>query len=124
MSDTEQKLPPVPGRFRIGFLDGMDKRLNLYRALRAAHAEILEDLGNNTSHIQSALVERFVWAEGIAQSLENNMAEGDLLDEAELSKWVKAVQVLSSLAKTLGIERKSTSQPWITAAVVKEAKRK
>lgn len=110
----------VPYKFKTGFLNGLDNRCGLAKTLRQNYEDIVEDIGGaeDCSHVKSALVERFVWLEGILQTLEHQMAEGEI--DKSLSKWVQAVNSLSGLAKVLGVERRSSEHPWVTDAVVKE----
>ena len=54
--------------------------------------------------MKNVLVERFVWLQAILESLEQEMAKGQV---DKLGVWIQAVNSLSGLAKTLGIERKT-----------------
>lgn len=108
----------IPAKFRAGFLSDLDGRTELAKALRANYDEIVSDIGGveEVGHIKGALVERFVWLEGMLQSIEHDMANGTLPRADAISKWVQAVNSLTGLAKVLGVELHSTSRPWIEPA--------
>ncbi|MGC1274345.1 MAG: hypothetical protein WBC44_11615 [Planctomycetaceae bacterium] len=113
---VSQKPQNLPTKFRTGFLSGLDKRTDLAKSLRANYETIVEDLGgrDDLSHVKAALVERFVWLEAILKTIEHDLVTGDI-DKAEaLGRWVQAVNSLSGLAKTLGIDRRSSARPWAT----------
>lgn len=114
----------VPRKFRTGFLKELDGRCDLAKTLRQNYDAIVADVGGSDelSHVKSALVERFVWLEGILQTLEHEMATGQLDRSQALGKWIQAVNSLSGLAKVLGVERRSSEQPW--ADLVRETEGK
>lgn len=95
----------LPAKFKVGFLSTLDRRTDLAKSLRSNRNAIVEDAGgpDEIGHVKNALVERFVWLEAILQSIEQEMAGGQI---DKLGTWIQAVNSLSGLAKTLGIERK------------------
>ena len=99
----------LPARYEVGFLRDFDKRTEVYQLLSGAYKEIIDDLGGieGLSHIRLALVERFVFLEFSMRNLEKRMAENPLKTGRLLSRWVQAINSLSGLAKSLGMERKS-----------------
>ena len=105
-------------KFSAGFLSALDGRTELAKALRANYDAIIEDIGglSEVGHIKASLIERFVWLEGILQSIEHEMATGTTGKTEAIGRWIQAVNSLSGLAKVLGIERKSSSKPWIIPA--------
>ena len=112
----------LPDAFKPGFLSALDGRCDLSRTLRANYQAIVDDIGDDCSHIKSSLVERYCWLECVLQTLEVEMAQGKQ-DKGEcLGKWIQGCNALLGLSKTLGIERRSSSQPW--ASLVKEAESK
>lgn len=112
--NTSHKALPV--KFKAGFLEAMDGRTDLAKALRANYAEVVEDVGGRAEvgRVKSALIERFCWLEAILQTLEAEMATGQIDKSEALGKWIQAVNSLSGLAKVLGIERKARAMPWLT----------
>ena len=76
------------------------------QGVRSNRDAIVSDVGgpDEVGHVKNALVERFVWLQAILESLEQEMAKGQV---DKLGVWIQAVNSLSGLAKTLGIERKT-----------------
>jgi len=94
----------LPPKFKVGFLSLLDGRTDLAKALRLNRNAIVADAGgpDEISHVKNALVERFVWLEAILQTIEQEMAGGQI---DKLGTWIQATNSLSGLAKVLGIER-------------------
>lgn len=115
--NEQHKPQTVPAKFKPGFLTELDSRTGLAKALRATYQEVVADVGGeeDVSRVKQALIERFCWLEAVLQTLECEMAAG-LIDKAKvLGSWIQAVNSLSGLAKTLGIERKARAMPWLQA---------
>jgi hypothetical protein len=115
--NTSHKPQSLPAKFTPGFISDLDKRTDLAKALRVSYAQVVSDIGGReeVGHIKNALVERFCWLEAILQTLEHEMAQGQI-DKAEtLGKWIQAVNSLSGLARVLGIERRAKQLPWLAA---------
>jgi hypothetical protein len=110
--NAKHKVQGVPVKFKAGFLTTMDGRTDLARALRTNYDTIVEDIGGqeDVGHVKKSLVERFVWLEAILQTIEHEIAQGNI---GKLGVWIQAVNSLSGLAKTLGIERKARAIPWM-----------
>src|SRR5262245_39612437 len=110
------KMHSLPVKFKAGFLAALDGRTDLAKALRANYEQIVADVGGReeVGHVKSALVERFVWLEAILQTLEQEMAKGQIDKGEALGRWIQAVNSLSGLARVLGIERKARQMPWLT----------
>ena len=106
----------LPKKFQPGFLTTLDARTNIAKALRANRDEIVADIGGlaEIGHIKLSLVERFCWLETVLQMLEDEMASGSI---GKLGVWIQAVNSLSGLAKCLGVERKASDRPWLSAPV-------
>ena len=117
---TNRKTKPetLPVKFSAGFLSALDGRTELAKALRANYDSIIEDIGGlaEVGHIKASLIERFVWLEGILQSIEHEMAQGNTSKTEAIGRWIQAVNSLTGLAKVLGIERRSSAKPWIIPA--------
>lgn len=113
----------LSAKFQAGFLSTLDGRTDLAKALRANYDEIIADIGGKeeTSHVKNALVECFVWLEAILQSIEHEMANGQISKTEAVSRWVQCVNSLVGLGKVLGIERKSTAKPWLTIPATTES---
>ena len=117
-TNGSHKPQTLPKRFKAGFLAELDGRTELSRALRANYDAIVADIGGleDVGHVKGALIERFVWLEAVLQTIEHDMASGEIDKSEALGKWIQAVNSLSGLAKVLGVERKANSRPWIAAA--------
>lgn len=102
------KAKTLPEKFEVGFLAAMDGREKTVKILYKNRSEIVADVGGESelSHVQNALIERFVWLEAILQTLEHDIATG-VLPKSELGKWIQGVNSLTGLAKVLGIERRT-----------------
>lgn len=117
-TNASHKPQSLPAKFRAGFLAELDGRTELSKTLRANYESIVADLGGpeEIGHVKAALVERFCWLEAILQTLEHEMATGQIDKSDALGKWIQAVNSLSGLAKTLGVERRASSRPWLAPA--------
>ena len=112
------KTQQLPDKFKAGFLNTLDGRTELARALRSNYQAVVADVGGQQelSHVKASLIERFCWLEAVLQTLEHEMASG-IIDKADaLGKWIQAVNSLSGLAKVLGVERKMSTRPWLAPA--------
>jgi hypothetical protein len=100
-----RKPTSVPAKFKPGFLSTLDRRTDLAKALRANRDAIVRDVGGqeDVGHVKNALVERFCWLECVLQTIEQEMAGGNV---DRLGVWIQATNSLSGLAKVLGIEPK------------------
>ena len=105
----------LPCTFSPGFLGTLDKRCKLTMALTANYDSIVEELGgpDQVGYVKRALIERFVWLEGILQSIEHDMAAGSIERAEVMGKWIAGLNAFNGLAKTLGIEPIDTGKPWI-----------
>lgn len=122
-TNAKHKPENLPVKFQAGFLSTLDGRTELARALRANRQAIVEDIGGEAdlSHIKSALVERFVWLEGILQTIEHEMASGRIDKSEALGRWIQGLNAMSGLAKALGVERKAAARPWELIADANDA---
>lgn len=112
--NVQHRPQTLPEKFKVGFLATLDGRTDLAKALRANHDAIVADIGGavEIGHVKSALIERFVWLEAILQTIESEMAQGQIGKAEALGRWIQAVNSLAGLAKVLGVERKARSMPW------------
>jgi|GEM_PF-2040353 len=98
-----------PKRFETGFLAKLDKRTEIFQLLKTAYDEITSDCGGaeNLSHVQLCLAERFTFLEFVLRGLERQIAENPKKSETILSRWIQALNSLTGLAKTIGLERRA-----------------
>ena len=124
----------APDKYQKNFLQKLDRRSKVHAALSTSYDSVMDDLGgsDSLSHVQLCLVERFVFLEYVMQTLEQRIArEPDKADEL-LGRWIQAINSLSGLAKTVGLERRAKTieslQSYVktkkTKKVVKKVKRR
>ena len=103
------KASTVPATYTPNFLDKLDQRTELCRALRERFDSIANDLGGarELSGIKTSLLERFLWLESTLAKIESDMATAtDAKASAGfLGPWIQGINSLLGIAKTLGIER-------------------
>lgn len=106
-----ERRKPLPERYEVGFLKGLDRRTDLYRRVSESYESILEDLGGekSISRVRLALVERFVFLEAVLRESEREIAANPKLHDDKLNRWIQALNSLSGIAKTIGLERKAKS---------------
>jgi hypothetical protein len=104
----ELKRSTLPDRYVPGFLEELDRRSQIYKALRKARDEIVDDLGgeDNISHATLALVERFTFLEACLQTWEVMIAERPKDADSLIGRWIQGCNALQGLAKAIGIGRK------------------
>ncbi len=102
----------APSDFKVGFLQALDGRTDLAKALRANYDAVVEDVGGSeeVGHVKSALVERFCWLEAILQKIEHDIAHGKV---DQLGTWIQATNSLSGLARVLGVDRQARARFYI-----------
>jgi hypothetical protein len=117
--NRSSKPQALPQKFKPGCLTKLDGRTEIARALLANRDAIIADIGGvaDIGHIKAGLIERYCWLEAILQSLEFEMANDKEKMLEGLSRWIQAVNSLSGLAKTLGIERRACARPWLGPAI-------
>lgn len=122
-TNKSHKSKKVPKSFKVGFLGDLDKRTEFAKVMRANYQAIVEDIGgaDDLSHVKDVLAQRFVWLQAILESIETDMVKGTIDRGQALGKWIQAVNSLSGLAKVLGVEKRSSEQPWVSADLVRES---
>jgi len=104
-----KKQHKIPTKFEQNFLAKLDGRYELAKELKSCYAELTDDLGGveGLSNVKKSLCERFVWLESIMRSIEIQIAESKQREAAELlGKWIQAVNSLTGIGRSLGLERK------------------
>ena len=104
---TANKAKQMAARFKPGFLEGLDKRTDLYKTLMQRKEEVIEDLGGHSevSSTKSVLVERFVWLSAMLETLELDLVEGNGDRGETFSKWNHGITTLGNLANKIGLKR-------------------
>lgn len=105
MGANNQEIPP---RYSANWIESLDMRTSLSRAVRGRLAELEADLGGNLSYQRQSLCKRVVWMEAVIEQKEAALARGEDVGQAELTQ---AVNSLIGLLKTLGLDRKARDAP-------------
>jgi len=119
---TKFQKPPL--RFENNFLQKLDCRTVAFKVLTESFNEVAEDLGGKTSHIQSALIERYVFLEYFLKSLEAKIATNPKKSSRLIARWVQSLNCFLGLSKTLGLERRAKKIENLSSYVLKNKKSK
>ncbi len=114
---TKPKRLDPPPKYEPGFIARLDSRTGIAKILRANFEAVANDLGgvDELSHVQSALVERFVFLQATLSKIEADMVEDPEEASEIMGRWIQAVNSLTGLAKTLGIKRVASKQNWVVS---------
>ena len=99
----------LPTKYEAGFLRDFDRRTEVYQLLNTAYQEVISDMGGQEglSHVQVCLAERFVFLEFVLRGIEQKIAANPKKSSTLLGRWIQAINSLSGLAKTVGLERRA-----------------
>ena len=102
----QRPMVQLPASFRPNFMEEMDGRTAIARAVRERYEEIVTDQGGeaNLSAIKRSLVRRIVWQEIMVESIEAEIAAGHPADMDALTKLSNSYV---RLAKTIGLNRQA-----------------
>jgi hypothetical protein len=116
-----QKGQTLPAKYAPGFLQQLDGRTRTFEKLHQAHIEILADVGGeeSLSHIQKALIERFVFLEFSLRSIEARIAQDPKKSGHEINRWVTGLNSLLGLGKTIGLERRARKITSLSTYIAK-----
>src|SRR5580698_5764147 len=91
----------IPISFTPDFVDDLDGRTVIARAIRGRVDSIESDMGGSESlsHARRSLVRRVVWLEAIIEHSEQRLASGEAID---LGGHTQAVNTLVGLYKVIG----------------------
>lgn len=102
---SPKPLATIPDKYSPGFVERLDRRTNIAKAIRG-HIETIEtDMGgaDGLSHARRSLVRRVVWLEAIIEHSEQKLAAGEGID---LGGHTQAINSLLGLYRLLGLERR------------------
>ena len=104
------KLPTPPEKYSHDWLEKLDQRTNLAKAVNERLHVLTTDLGGMEylSYQQRSLAKRAIWMEAIIEQQEAALSRGEDIDQGKLTQ---AVNSLIGLLKTLGLERKTRDVP-------------
>lgn len=99
-------LAAIPAKYTPDFMDRLDKRTVLGKAVRERYQAVVSDLGGSEalSTIKHSLVRRFVWFEAMIEGQECRAAAGEPVD---IGVWSQLVNSWLGIARMLGLERKA-----------------
>jgi hypothetical protein len=104
--DKDNKLmSQLPARYRPNFMDRLDRRTVIGRAVMQRYEEITTDLGGeeSLSAIKRSVVRRFIWKEVMLEAIECEVADGKPVDTGS---WTQLSNSWLGDARLLGLERK------------------
>jgi hypothetical protein len=98
-------LASIPERYTPDFMDRLDKRTVLGRAVLDRYAGVISDLGGDEalSNIKRSLVRRFTWFETMIEGMECRAAAGEGVD---IGSWTQLTNSWLGIARMLGLERR------------------
>jgi len=94
----------LPNTYRAGWLDKLDKRTKVARAIMQRISALTSDAGgaDNLSHAKMSLIRRAAFLEAICESHELQLAGGQ---EINVGAYTQSLNSLLGLYRLLGIER-------------------
>ncbi len=94
----------LPDTYRAGWLDKLDKRTKVARAIMQRIAALTSDAGGADSlgHAKLSLIRRAAFLEAICESHELRLASGEAVD---VGSYTQSLNSLLGLYRLLGIER-------------------
>lgn len=100
----------IPHRYSHDWLEKLDGRTTLARAVNERYETLAADLGgiDALSYQKRSICKRAIWMEAIIEQQEAALARGEEVDQGKLTQ---AVNTLSGLWKTLGLERAARDVP-------------
>ncbi len=103
---SEKLLISIPATYRPGFIEEMDRRTVMGRAVHSRINAMQSDLGgaDALSHTRRSLVRRAVWLELLIEAHESTFADGKGLD---VGGYTQALNSYLGVCRLLGIDRRS-----------------
>ncbi len=94
----------LPDSYRAGWLDKLDKRTKVARAILQRIAALTSDAGGADSlgHAKMSLIRRAAFLEAICESHELRLASGEAVD---IGGYTQSLNTLLGLYRLLGLER-------------------
>lgn len=104
----KQKTQGIPARFQPDWLEKLDGRTAIARAVNTRLCELISELGDTVTYQRASLAKRIVWLECLIEQRETAMARGEPLDE---TRHIAAVNALSGLYRQIGLDRQARNVP-------------
>ena len=105
-----QKQQDIPEQSSSDWLEKLDGRTNLAKAVNDRYRALATDLGgtDRLSYQRRSLAKRAIWMEAVIEQQEAALSRGEDVDQAKLTQ---AVNSLIGLMKTLGLDRVAADVP-------------
>lgn len=100
----EPKASEIPERYDPRWVEAMDGRLAVVKAVKARLAVLHSDLGGDLSYQEACLAKRLIWLEAMAEQTERKIAEGE---EADVGRYTQSVNAIVGLCRALGLKRRA-----------------
>lgn len=99
-------LASIPPQYSPDFMERLDRRTVLGRAVIERYETTLDDLGGREalSNIEHSLVRRFVWFEVMLEGMECRAAGGE---EIDIGAWTQVTSAWLGIARLLGLKRRA-----------------
>jgi hypothetical protein len=99
-------LASIPQKYTPDFMDRLDKRTVLGKAVLDRYQTVVADLGGEDAltAIKRSLVRRFTWYEVMIEGMECRAAAGEGVD---IGAWTQLTNSWLGIARMLGLERRS-----------------
>ena len=100
------KTDAIPPRYSPDWIESLDQRTSLARAVRDRLHHLESDMGgrDSLSYQRRSLAKRIVFMEALIERQEAAIARGEDVDEGKLTQ---ATNTLVGLLKTVGLERRT-----------------
>ena len=101
---SEKLKATLPDTYRAGWLEKLDKRTKVARAILDRIGALTSDAGgpDALSHAKTSLIRRAAFLEAICESHELKLAAGE---EVDVGAYTQTVNSMLGLYRLLGIER-------------------
>ena len=96
----------LPDNYHANWLDKLDKRTKIARAVLARIAALESDAGgsDSLSSVRRSLIRHAAWLDAIVDSHEMRLAQGEQLD---IGAYTQALNSLLGLFRLVGLERRA-----------------
>lgn len=104
------KQAAIPPKYSADWLEKLDGRTSLARAVNDRYHDLTQDLGGNDrmSYQRRSLCKRIVYMECVIEQQEAALSRGEEVDQGRLTQ---AVNTLIGLLKTVGLDRQARDVP-------------
>jgi hypothetical protein len=103
--DSARLLTTLPDKFRADFVERLDRRTSIAKAVLERIHALESDAGGaeGLSHARRSLIRRVTWLEMVVEHAEQRLATGQ---EVDVGRHTQAVNALVGLYRVIGLERR------------------